>query len=181
MKKPYKAKDLGTTRVICEPMYYVKWCGLSYTDCTWEWESDLNGLVGAEEKIKEFHHRATIPVSTLAHSRSVGRVAPSAATDAAGPSVYRMRERVPADASSLLGEGSLILQQAMFAIMASRGLRQLYVPCQQHLLPWQPSCQCGSWRSSSLVVACARRACMPRHPPVYRYLHSVHARVFYLL
>lgn len=45
--------------VVEETMYFVKWMGLPYTDCTWEWASDLDN--DAEAVIAEFRANAAPP------------------------------------------------------------------------------------------------------------------------
>ncbi len=107
--------------LVTQRMFFVKWLSLSYIECTWEWESDI--IVDARGKIDEFFTRKEPPghAVPLAAPIGVGAANNSAAPITTILPIYKVKDR---GAASVLGPGSLLLMQALFAIMASRGLRQ---------------------------------------------------------
>jgi hypothetical protein len=97
-------------QVVEEPMYFVKWVGQSYADCTWEWASDVANLLGGREKIAEYHARAAppgtdgAPVAVTTRTAARGLVRPLQSIGHAG---YRVRDRGVPTGQSLLGEGAV--------------------------------------------------------------------------
>lgn len=93
-----------------EAMYFVKWAGLSYLECTWEWASDL----GDTPKIAQFHRWAVPPADTP----RLGR----AGTVESAPAPVHVYE--PRAGLSALPA----FMQALMATVAHLGMKQKYVP-----------------------------------------------------
>ncbi len=97
-------------------MYLVKWAGLSYLECTWEWASEL----GADDKIREYHaHNAALPV-LRAEDRLAASLEDTWEGDGGGARSTVIMENVA---------GLPLFMQALLAAANHTGMRQKYALC----------------------------------------------------
>jgi hypothetical protein len=110
--KPVEPKPPSNV-VTMERMFFVKWAGLSYSECSWEWESDI--VPAAQQKIDDFL------------KRNAPRVGPTEADDSDGHGSDDDAAASPDERAA--SKSASIVMQALFAVMAAKGLRQKCVVC----------------------------------------------------
>lgn len=114
---------IGT--VFSENMYFVKWAGLSYLECTWEWESDL----GNDPHIAEFHRHNVVPHGAIPIQVTLRpRVDDGAAQAGASPVARGVLQGVETPGRPVIDVSGLSpFMQALFDTVNRKQLKQGWV------------------------------------------------------